>query len=308
MIFRSQKQFGTPFLTTTLLAIVLLVLPILGHAAITSSEQPFAQLEQQYGGRLGVYAIDTQNQKLVAYHADELFPLCSTAKVMVVANILQLSMSDSHLLTKRIRYPEKILEESGYAPITKKYLHVGMTIKHLSQATLTDSDNAAANLLIQKLGGTKAVTTFAHSIGNDTFRLDRKEPALNSAIPGDPRDTATPQSMAMSLEHLVLGNTLGAKQSELLKTWLIENKTGNNRVRAALPSNWTVGDKTGTGGFGTTNDIAIIWPPNCRPLVLAIYYTQTTEQTKPNEPILVKATRLALGQLAEQSHCLRGTR
>lgn len=236
--------------------------------------------------RLGFYAINTATGQLIQQNANQRFPLCSTAKLMVVADILKRSETHPKFLSQRIHFTDKTLKASGYAPITKQHLKTGMTIQSLCAAAISDSDNAAANLLIKQLGGPKAVTDFAHSIGNETFRLDRWEPYLNSAIPGDKRDTASPKSMAMSLEKLTLGNVLAIKQRQLLIQWLVANTTGNQRIRKAVPQNWLVGDKTGTGAYGTTNDIAVIWPPHRKPIVMAIYFTQSWPNANPAKALL----------------------
>lgn len=161
-----------------------------------------------------------------------------------------------------------------------------MSISELCQAAVSESDDTAANLLIKKLGGPQVVTDFARSIGDQDFRLDRTEPTLNSAIPGDPRDTTTPESMTQSLNKVLLGNILAPTQRELLKTWLKDNILGDKRIRAGVPKTWTVGDKTGTGEYGTTNDIGIIWPPGSAPIILTIYFAQDKKDAAHREDVL----------------------
>ena len=136
------------------------------------------------------------------------------------------------------------------------------------------------------------MTAFAQSIGDVTFRLDRTEPALNSAIPGDKRDTTTPLAMAESLRKLTLGNALGEQQRAQLVTWLKGNTTGGQSIRAGLPANWAVGDKTGAGDYGTTNDIAVIWPENHAPLVLVTYFTQPQQDAKSRKEVLAAAAKI----------------
>jgi beta-lactamase class A len=178
-------------------------------------------------------------------------------------------MKKNHLLAQNISYTINDINSSGYAPDTKNHVAHGMTIGELCAAAITQSDNTAMNLLMKKLGGPVAVTAFAHSIGDNAFKLDRWEPELNSAIPRDLRDTTTPEAMAKSLKKLIFGNVLASPQREQLKAWLKNNTTGNNRIRAGVPKGWIVGDKTGTGDYGTTNDIGIIWPPSGSPIVVA---------------------------------------
>ncbi|MBX9705509.1 MAG: class A beta-lactamase, partial [Gammaproteobacteria bacterium] len=164
---------------------------------------------------------------------------------------------------------------------------------------LTTSDNTAINLLMKQIGGPKGVTAFARSIGDRRFRLDRWEPELNSALPGDIQDTSTPLAMATSLQRLGLESGLLNTQREQLQSWLKNNKTGDLRIRAGVPRNWIVGDKTGTCKFGTTNDIGILWPPNGLPIVLAIYFTQNEENAAPREDILASVTRIILSAMSD---------
>jgi beta-lactamase class A len=179
--------------------------------------------------------------------------------VLLVSAILNRSETQPTLLQEKLFFTEKEIKAAGYAPITQNHIQNGMTILELCAVAIMYSDNGAANLLIKKLGGLNQVNAFAQSIGDNTFRLDRFEPELNTAIPSDLRDTTTPIIMAKDLEKLLLGNALAPYQQKLLKTWLEHNATGDLRIRASVPKDWIVADKTGTGEYGTTNDIAILW-------------------------------------------------
>lgn len=250
-------------------------------------------IEQDAGGRLGVSATDTETKKSIQYRSDERFPFCSTFKVLLVSTVLKISETDEFLLKKHIFFKKKDIV--SWAPITEQHLLKGMSIAELCAAALQYSDNTATNLLLYEIGGPSAVTTFARSIHDGTFNLDRWEPDLNTAVPGDKRDTTTPAAMESSLHELVLGNTLKSKQKELLQNWLKKNTTGDKSIRAGVPSGWVVADKTGSGAYGTTNDIAVIWPPSGKPLVLAIYFTQYARNAPARPDILARVTRLIIG-------------
>ena len=257
-----------------------------------SIHDKLAMLEKNSGGQLGVYAINTSNNQMVAYHANKRFPLCSTNKVMGVAAILKMSEAMPGFLEETVKYRQS--DMVVWSPATKKYHHSGMTIGALCKAAITLSDNTAMNLLMQRLGGPAGVTAFARSIGDEVFNLERWEPELNTAILDDLRDTSTPEAMGSSLHKLVLSHTLATDRRNLLKTWLIENTTGNTSIRAGTPKGWIVGDKTGTCRYGTMNDIGIIWPPQGEPMVLAIYYTQRQESIAPNGKVIASVTRMVL--------------
>lgn len=271
---------------------------IFAHTATPISiQKDLAKLEFTSDGRIGLFAINTANNRVVQYRATERFPMCSTSKVMAVSAILKQSMKNSHLLQQKIVYTQKEVDASSYAPETSKHITVGMTIDALCAAAMTQSDNLAMNLLLQQLGGPEAVTRFARSIGDTTYRLDRIEPELNTAVPGDLRDTTTPAAMGYSLQRLVLGDVLHVNQRQQLLSWLKNNKTGDARIRAGVPRGWLVGDKTGTGSYGTTNDIAIVWPPKQAPIIVVIYLTQHEKIALTQDQIIASVTRLLIGEL-----------
>ncbi|GGC09554.1 beta-lactamase [Oxalicibacterium flavum] len=259
----------------------------------------FAQLEKDFDGRLGLCAIDTRDGAQFGYRMDERFPLCSTFKAVLAAAILQHSERVPGLMERLVRYEQQDL--IAHSPITGRHLAGGMRVADLCAATIQYSDNAAANLLMKILGGPAAVTAFARDIGDDAFRLDRWETELNTAIPGDLRDTTTPAAMAQSLRKLVLGDALPAPQRARLAGWLRGNTTGAKRIQAGVPADWQVGDKTGTGDYGTANDVAVIWPPGRAPIVLTIYTTYAGKEAQPRDELLAAATRLAVERLSPRS-------
>ena len=274
---------------------------VLLHAApgtTTDAQAQLAALEQAAGGRLGVSALHVGSGARVAYRADERFPMCSTFKSMLAAAVLARSTSDAHLLDKRVRYEAK--ELVTYSPITEKHLSEGMTVAELCAATLQYSDNSAANFLMKILGGPQAVTAYARSIGNEVFQLERWETELNSAIPGEIRDTTSPAATVHSLQHLLLGTSLPAQQRQQLDTWMRGNTTGDQRIRAGVPAGWSVADKTGSGAHGSVNDIGVAWPPAGAgsPLVIAVYYTREVKGAPTNQDIITAATRIVVAALA----------
>lgn len=266
----------------------------------SSLQDKLAKLETLSGGRIGLSAIDTANNRRFQYRAEERFPMCSTFKVMAVGAALNRAMNDAHFLQKKITYSKADITASGYAPITEKNLAGGMPVSDLCAAAIQYSDNAAVNLFMKELGGLEAVTAFARSIGDDIFRLDRWEPELNSATPGDLRDTSTPAATQRSLQRLLFGDALAAPQREQLKAWLKGNTTGDTRIRAGVPKDWVVGDKTGTcGSYGTTNDIGIIWPEKGAPIILAIYFIHKDKDAPPRNEVIASVTQLLISAFAD---------
>jgi beta-lactamase class A len=265
-----------------------------GDTAVAAGVK-LAKLEHTLAGRLGVFALNTANGKQLSYRGDEYFPMCSTFKVLLASAILKQSTQIDGLMQQRIEYQRSDLVT--YSPITERHLEDGMTVDALCAAAIQYSDNTAANLLMKILGGPGAVTTFARSIGDLQFRLDRWETALNSAIPGDRRDTSTPNAMASSLQRLAFGDALEPRLQLQLRVWLQGNTTGTARIRAGVPTDWQVGDKTGTGDYGTANDVALLWPPRRAPVVVAIYTTQGEKDAKARNDIIASAARIVVDWL-----------
>lgn len=268
-----------------------------------SSQKKIAMLEMQYGGRIGLYALDTSTHAKIEYHARERFPIYCTAKMMGVSAILQKSVSDKTLLQRKVTYTARDLIE--WSPITSKHVADGMTVYQLCKATISVSDNTAMNLLLKILGGPPALNEFAHSIGNKKFNLKSWWPNEATWQWGDKRDTATPEAMGKSLKKLVLDDVLPLPQRTLLTNWLKEDQVGDKRIRAGTPKRWVVGDKTGTGFYdGGMADIGVIWPAKCKPIVVAVYYKKDQKNAPKQQKIIAQATRIVLNQFAKINQCL----
>jgi beta-lactamase class A len=254
------------------------------------AQAKLAKLESQLQGRLGVFALNTADGTQLSHRADERFPLNSTFKLLLASAILRKSQDVPGLMQQRIKYSPSNLVT--YSPVTEKHLKDGMTVAELCAAAVQYSDNTAANLLMKNLGGPGALTAFARSVGDRQFRLNRWETALNTAIPGDPRDTSTPRAIGLSLRKLVLGDGLKAPQRQQLQQWLRGNTTGDTRIRAGVPAGWQVGDKTGTGDYGTAHDVAVLWPPSGAPIVLTVYTAHGRKDAKARGDVIASAARI----------------
>jgi beta-lactamase class A len=258
--------------------------------------QELAALERGHGGRLGVAIIDTQGGGSTAsYRGDERFPFCSTLKIVLVAQVLKQCADDALPLDRQVQVTTADLV--NYSPISSKRVGDSMTVSELCAAAITHSDNTATNLLLRFVGGPESVTAFTRGIGDAVFRLDRQETALNTAVPGDPRDTSSPAAMAETTRKILFGGVLRDSHRDLLLGWLHDSATGGSRIRAGLPSGWTVGDKTGTGDYGTTNDVAVFWPDGKNPVILAVYYTQDRQDAKADNEIVAAVAKLAAASL-----------
>ena len=255
-----------------------LLLTFLAASAVAGENDAatrIAAIEARIGGRIGVAALDTGNTKHVEHRADERFPMCSTFKFLAAAAVMKRVDEKKEKLERFVPYGAKEILE--YAPVTKEHLKDGgMTLGALCAAAIEQSDNTAGNLLLDAIGGPSGLTNFVRSLGDRVTRLDRIEPELNSAIPGDERDTTTPAAICSDIQRLLLGDALSEASRRQLEDWLQRNETGGPMIRAGVPKNWILGDKTGRGSNGATNDIAIMRPPDRAPILLAIYSVGST--------------------------------
>ncbi len=263
-----------------------------GEAA--AIEQQLRQIRMRIGGRLGVYALDVHHGRQIAFAADARFAMASTFKLMLAAAVLAQVDRGKLALTQGLAFAQQ--DVVTYSPVTEPLLPRGhITLIDACKAIVEISDNTAANLLLRELGGPAALTRFMRTLGDRNTRLDRNEPALNSNLPGDPRDTTTPRSMVASMRKVLLGSVLQPASRELLSGWMVTSSTGLQRIRAALPPTWRAGDKTGTGANGAVNDLAILWPPQRQPILVAVYLSESALDTAA-----LSAAHVQIGQLIVQ--------
>ncbi|WP_207460281.1 class A beta-lactamase [Azospirillum sp. SYSU D00513] len=266
-----------------------------GFSGAKGLRDGMAALERRSGGRLGVSVHDTGSGRRFGWRADEMFPMCSTFKFLLAAAILRRVDEGRESLDRRI--PVTPADMVPYAPFTETRLNgPAPTVAELCESTMTLSDNVAANLLLPAVGDPAGLTAFVRTLGDRHTRLDRNEPTLNSAIPGDPRDTTTPDAIIHSMERLMIGDALRPASREQLIHWMVANKTGDKRLRAGLTPGWRVGDKTGTGN-GSFNDIAIVWPTGKPPVLIACYLAQTPKGFKDGDTIHAEVARAVAGAL-----------
>lgn len=270
-----------------------------GSASPTTAAKPtaraFADLERKYGARLGVYALDTGTGREVAYRDAERFPYNSTFKALAAGAVLRKHSPDQ--MNRVVRYAEDDLVDNS--PVTEKHVRTGMTLKELCDAAVRYSDNTAANLLFDALGGPKALDAELAGLGDDVTRMERPEPYLSRWVPGEQRDTSTARALAGDLRAYVLGDALGKNDRAQLTTWLRTNTTGDELIRAGMPKGWVVGDKTGAGAFyGTRNDIAVVWPPDSAPIVMAILSKRSTKDAAYDNALIAKAASVVADTLS----------
>ena len=251
-------------------------------------------LEARHGGRLGVSAWSAF--RVAGWRDDERFVYCSTFKAYLAAATLLRVQAGEERLDRAI--PVTSADMTNHAPVTGAAVGGSLTVDQLMEATVGLSDNPAANLLIRELGGLEALREFYRGIGDQSTRVDRLEPEMNRLDGG--KDTITPGQSAVNLRRLFVSRDtpLSTRSKERLLGWMFDTPTGPGRIKAGVPAGWRVAHKTGTGGYGPTNDIGLLYPPSGEPLVLAVYFHATPESTSAqNDAVIADATRMTLAAI-----------
>jgi beta-lactamase class A len=235
------------------------------------------------GGRLGVAAFDVATGRRAGHDEESRYAMCSSFKLPLAAAILAEVEAGRMTLDQEIAFTRADLLFNS--PVVEAHLAEGrLPVERLCAAAVEVSDNAAANLLLARIGGPTGLTRFFRSAGDRITRLDRNETALNTNLPGDPRDTSSPAAMVGLLHNLLLGNRLSQASRSRLSGWMEGATTGLTRLRAGLPAGWRAGDKTGTGN-GANNDLAIAWPPGRGPILIVSYTDGREEDMAVRNPI-----------------------
>ncbi|MFJ8828687.1 class A beta-lactamase [Micromonospora aurantiaca] len=277
--------------------------PAASTATATPSETPSAEpvpapaelaaLERRFDARIGVFALDTGTGRTLAHRADERFAYASTCKALAAGAMLAATSDTDRDRVVRYRRADLV----AHSPVTERHVETGMTLRDAAEAAVRYSDNTAGNLLFDALGGPAGFAQALREVGDSVTRPARTEPELNAATPGDERDTSTPRALAGSLRAYTLGEALRPADRDLLLGWMRASTTGSGLVRAGVPAGWQVADKSGTGGYGTRNDIAVVWPPDRAPIVLAVMTSRDGRDAKPDDALVAQAARATVTAL-----------
>ncbi|WP_142847869.1 class A beta-lactamase [Telmatospirillum sp. J64-1] len=281
------------------LAAPLLALPVLGAGQAVARELTapeiqalFAELESQHGGQLGVMVHNLGTGATACYREDERFAMCSTFKVLAAAYVMARVDRGQESLDRRVVFSQEDIV--SWSPVTEKRVGgEGMTMAEICDASMTISDNTAANLQLASFGGPSALTAYLRRLGDNVTRLDRFETELNENAPGDRRDTTTPAAMAETLRKIFFEDVLSKSSRAQLASWFIANKTGDKRLRAGFPDTWLVGDRTGTSGNGAAHAVAIAWPTDRAPVIVTSYYNNPSSTDEVWNAVHEEVARIA---------------
>ncbi|MCD9030637.1 class A beta-lactamase [Luteimonas sp. Y-2-2-4F] len=272
--------------------------PLLAQAAAArppsiAAAPDLAALKAASGGRLGVALLRAGGDAVrLGHRSGERFPMASTFKYLLAAAVL--ARADAGALSLDRRLPVREADMLAHAPATGRHVGRDLSVRDLCRGTMVWSDNPAANLLLPLIGGPAGLTAFLRERGDAVTHCARYEPEANRFAPGDTRDTSTPAAMAGNLQRFVLGDALSPASRAQLADWLIDNRTGDRRIRAGVAEGWRVGDKTG-GADGVSNDIALLWPPGGgAPWLLACYLQGSPLDAEARDDVLRRAAELAI--------------
>ena len=264
-------------------------------AAAATRSNAIADLERAYDTTIGVAAWNVRTGKRIVHRGNQRFAMCSLFKSLAAAAVLRDHDRRGETLDRRVYYPRRDVLE--YAPETAKHVRDGMLVRELCHAAITLSDNTAGNLLLREIGGPAGLTEFVRSIGDRVPRLDRWETALNTALPGDRRDTTSPHAIATTLERLLVGRALHPRDRHQLREWMLANQTSDERFRAGLPKGWRLADKTGSGEYGSSNDAGVAWSPNGDPVVIAVLTRQDEADAVTDNALFVDVAAMVAKRL-----------
>ena len=262
----------------------------------TTLNNSISAIEQRISGRIGVAVLDTKNKQTWAYNGNSHFPMMSTFKTLACAKMLRKSANgELDPSTSSLIKAEELIP---WSPVTKTFVNKNISVVKACEATMLTSDNTAANIVLQHIGGPQGVTSFLREIGDKVSQLDRIEPELNEAKVGDLRDTTTPIAIVSTLSRLLLGDVLLDTDKNQLKTWMQNNKVSDPLLRSILPQGWFIADRSGAGGNGSRGITAMLWNSGRQPLIISIYLTETELAMAMRNEIIVEIGKLIFKEYA----------
>lgn len=287
-------------------------LSIISALAVVASTQIFAatqeftpvkdvigQLESEISARIGVAVFDTEENTVWSYKGNDRVPITSTFKTLACAKLLNDADKGKIDLSDSVIIQNSMLQE--YSPITKDYLGKRIFLHEACAATMHTSDNTAANIVLDAIGGPPELTKFIRSVGDEVSRLDRPEPELNEGKPGDVRDTTSPVAMVETINELLYGNTLSESRQLQLKDWMINNQVTGNLLRSVLPADWEIADRSGAGGYGSRSITAAVWSESHAPKIISIYIADTDASLQQRNDAIVKIGKAIFNSYISQT-------
>ena len=295
-MWRCFDHIAVPFKRVSFALVVACGVPAVGAAG--ELLDTVNRLEQEVGGRIGVVLQHTGSDWAIETRADERFPMASTFKALLCGAVLARVDRGEERLGEVVAYSKA--ELVSYSPVTKKHVAEGMRVGELCEATVTMSDNTAANLLLKRVDGPKGLTRFLRGLGDRVTRLDRREPEMNEAKPGDARDTTSPRAVVQTLDRLLFEEVLQPSSRAQLQQWMVDDKVADALIRKHLPSDWRIADKSGAGHNGSRGIIAAIWPETGEPYLAAVYMTGSDADFKKRNAVIAEIGKAIIEEIQKR--------
>ncbi|MGC2977805.1 class A beta-lactamase [Brevibacterium sp. FAM 25378] len=242
-------------------------------------------LEQDFGARIGVSAVDTGDGSTIDYRADERFGFASTLKVFAVAELLARTADEE--LDERVTWTQADVDAAGWTPVTEKHVDTGLPLADVAESAVRVSDNAAMNIVLNEIGGPQGLDEALEDAGDPTTEVIDGEPDLNDIEAGSSDNTTTPAAYTSDFQGLLDPDRLADGDRQVLLEWMSDNETGDFLIRAGAPEGWTVKDKSGRSD-AIQNDIAVVYPPDEDPIVITVF-TESDDSDSEEGPALIEA-------------------
>lgn len=295
-------------------------------------EKDFRKLVAGFGGRVGVCA--QAEAAPVCLNAGQRFSMQSVMKMLVGMAVMDAVDRRGWKLETKLLIRKQDL--SLYMqPIAKLVGPNGYetTIGDLVRRAIVDSDSAAADILLARLGGPDVVNKLLDRHGINGIRLDRDERHLQTEIAGirwrpeyvdaavldkaleaipaatreaayrkyqtDVRDTSTPEGMASLLLKLAQGKLFSVSSTRLLLDVMEQTATFPDRLKAGLSAGWKLGHKTGSSGCLNgfciaTNDVGVLWSPAQSPVAIVVFVSDSRASLSEKAALMAGLARAAI--------------
>jgi beta-lactamase class A len=289
----------------------------------------FERLVRGFAGRVGVCARDSGG--LACTNGSQRFSLQSVVKLVVGLAVMDAVDRREWRLDDEVTVRRADLSVF-VQPIAERVGDNGFrtTVDDLVRRAIVDSDSAATDVLIARLGGPAVIQAVIARRGITGIRVDRDERRLQTEILGltwrpefvdaaaldravaavptdrrdeawrrylaDPRDTATPEAMVDLLHQLAAGKLLSMSSTARLLAIMKETVTFPDRLKAGLSPGWSLGHKTGTSGTwrgetAATNDVGILFAPGGTPVSIAVFVADSKAPSAERNALIASLAR-----------------
>jgi beta-lactamase class A len=342
MIRRFAPRLSAPRLPVLRLS-ALGLLALLGACATAPSRQTsspaappglearIADLVHGFDGKVGVAVEAVDEGWTVAYDGRTWFPQQSVSKLCTAIAVLDAVDSDRMRLTDPVRVTRADMSVFNQ-PIQARLTETGLstTVGELLFDAIAQSDNAADDILIRRVGGPGVVQRAVSRRGLKGVRCGPEEHVLESRIAGldwqpeysfgkafweardkldprvraekldayvrDPEDGARPLALVRLLARLKRGELLSADSTGRLLAIMAQTRTGPLRLPAGLNQGWTIAHKTGTGqdlaDLSTgNNDVGLLTAPDGKTYAVAVMIAATRRPVPERQKLMAAIAR-----------------